>query len=951
METGSKKVFVNIDLVGMDAFEKKFPETAGIALNWYSKHIQRLAARTNAIIYECLENRYSILFDSPDVAFSAIIDVAEGIISENLTDIGILPFRISAHIGEFTSANASYVGPGPGRSLALIRFASAGNVLLTKSFKTAIKKSLGSVKLREVGFIKLDDNFTEEMIYQILFFHSGKDASALTRNARAESNFVPQKMNFTARAAELDTLFKLLCIPEKRMVSITGEPGVGKTRLALQTASELRMDFPDGTFLADLTWVKDISLVPFVVAEALKGETSAFMSEPSPVERLKTLINTRKIILILDGIDHIAGFDPVLKEILRGCTGLKIITTSAENPHFKNVEVFNLEDMKFPFEGEMFHLKMAQSYPAIDFILHAAYSADVKIDFEDETLGGVVDLCRKLNGNPYAMELLIANDKNLEPQAFPKLINEAGGTLNSVIRYVYDRSLSAEEKSFLSVVSVFEPSFNTIDAEKVCEAAELLTGNVKKMCENLYEKRILFRMTVPDGAVRYYINSHIRAYILIANGNYIKAYTAIHDKYMLETAGRYVAEKDTINGNKMTGMITRRFNNFRVLLQTIVFDGDKEKISALLPMIGFYCRREFLVQEGLLWLERMAECLKEKKYRHQFLSVNVEIAWMYTYAEQAKKEKFMPLITATLEAAKKEGFEDVYINSLSQLGWHYNLNGNIDLCLKYFNEELEHADKVKDPLILSSMYYDMAWYFKTIKDKAQELKFLQRQREILKESGLIYSRDYIGSLFNLQEKFLQADMYAESKQVAEEIISIFAKSEDQAGVAKALRGLGNIERRKKNYAEAIKYYDESLRIFKELGNISGVGSIMLALSYNNYCLGNYSEALDEILEAMKISYEINDLLYVGVACYRAAKCYAKLGYYKKAVYLLGGVKNFFRIEHVFPSDVNDEELKVEDNINEIRPKIEQAEFAAAWMEGFSAKIEDMIREAQDRKFQ
>ncbi|MEI6845779.1 MAG: NB-ARC domain-containing protein, partial [Candidatus Firestonebacteria bacterium] len=810
MENGSQKVFVSIDLEGMEFLEKKYPDSSLAALNWYFKLLSGLLAENNAIVYERVENRLSMAFASPQDAFKAIVGISESIFSESWTDLGVLPFKITAHLGEVSAANTSQ--PGHLRALSLLRFASSGNVLLTKSFKDAIKEYSGNVRLREVGLVKLGDNFAEEMIYQVLFYSSGKKVATLLKDVRIESNFVRQQIDFTGRNSELDRILKLLSYSKNQILTVTGDRGVGKTRIALQTASELIADYPDGAFLVELSWLKDEALIPFIIAETLKAETDNYVRAPSSLERLKTLINTKKMILILDGLDRLAGVNEILKEIIPACPNLKVIVTAVENINIENTKIFKLENLKVPSEGEGFHVKMLESFPAVEFAVQAAYSSNVKINQEDEKLEGMVNICKKLHGNPYAIELFLANNINLELRAFPVTVEEAGGSLDSVIKYVLSKALNTEEKALLSVVSAFEPSFNILDAESLCSLANLQLTNIAKTCKSLYEKRIIFQIAVPDGAVRYCIKSYLRDYILSADQNAVKVNKGLNVRYLLQVAQKYVEEKDSIDKIKVKGMITRRHNNFRALFIEAFAVNDIEKISGFLPMVGYYWKSNFYIQEGQLWYERIVPLLRAKKDKKKLLQVNLERAWMFQVQEN--KDGFKRLIKEISETAKPEEFLEEYVKCMSLLGWNNSLEGNSEESLKYFSKELECADKIKNPRLLSEIFMDMAQYHQKKGELEQEIEYFEKAKNVLRDSRLIYSGNYIHILNIFIREYLKAGLFEKCIIVAEELKEISLQLNDKNETANAFRTFGFVERQRGLCSEALPYFYEALRYYK-----------------------------------------------------------------------------------------------------------------------------------------
>lgn len=936
-----KKVFLHIDLAGWSEWETKNPETSSIALAWYVNFIQKVISKSGAFIYEHSDNRYFIAYDSPDTAFNALLELGEGIFGEKWPGMGSLPVKIAAHYGDAESSGI-HPGAAAARAAALLRYASAGNVYITKSFKEAVTKIPINIKIRQIGTVKLDDNFSEAIVFHILFFDYHADVSSMTRSARIESNFVPQKLNFTGRNHELSELLTLFKDHKYRVIGITGPVGIGKSRLALQVASELRVDCIDGSFFVNLSSVRYAEFVPFIIAETLKAEKLTGMSNQGPVDRLVTLIHFRKIILILDGIDHVKDISSLIRRLIKECPYLKIITTSEKIPNIGNIDIFEVEEMKFPLETDLFHVKLLSSYPAVEFIMQSAISSGIKIDPSDDRLGGIVEVSRKLNGNPYAMDLFISNYKNLEPQSFPSSISQAGGTLNSVIKYVFEKSLTQEEKTFLTIVSVFEPSFNTIDAEALCVAAGADLKNPSLFCEELFNKRILFRMTVPDGAVRYCLNLHFRVYVQTSHGEVLKQYTRLYEDYLLKLSDKYMTEQGTINAQKITGVITRRIRNFRLLLLRLIEenrDEQVEKLVLMFAMLDYYTDSNF---ELIFWLEKSVNVLNFEKHKRTLLYCEIRKGWRLTIIKNTLE--FNEKILKTLESARENNYYDIQILALNQLGWRAAMDNDSEKAFKYFDEALSLVKdgKISDPFYIADVYIKQARGWGSRGNSEYFLQYMFLTLEFLAEKGLFYEIHYFQALGELESYYGSIKEYDNALKYLFELKRRYEELEDRLGVAEVISRFGLLESKRDNCKKALDYYKESLAVYMKECNISGISTMMIYLCECDYQLGNYSLALEEGIEGLKLSYESYIVSNISKVLFYLGLLYQKLGYFDRAVYMYGAYKSWIKKNITVKIIYHSFEKNIDAQIKELRSKLDQAEFAAAWMDGFNSDMESIV---------
>lgn len=127
------------------------------------------------------------------------------------------------------------------------------------------------------------------------------------------------------REPELANLTKLLLDPVPRLVSLTGPGGVGKTRLALETAHRLKAGFADGVTFVSLAPVADPALVVSAVADTLGVRETPGVGLQTVIEQS---LRTRHLLLVLDNFDHVLGAAPLVAELLAGCPGLRVLVTS-----------------------------------------------------------------------------------------------------------------------------------------------------------------------------------------------------------------------------------------------------------------------------------------------------------------------------------------------------------------------------------------------------------------------------------------------------------------------------------------------------------------------------------------------------------------------------------------------------------------------------------------------
>jgi len=216
------------------------------------------------------------------------------------------------------------------------------------------------------------------------------------------------------REATVGAVCALLERPGARLVSLTGPGGVGKTRVALQTAAELRGRgralFPDGVIFVPLASVAAPALVSSAIASALglrpRGDSAA-------AELLREALRERRMLLVLDNFEHILAAAPHLVALLGAAPGLRLLVTSRAVLHIAGELVFAVPPLGLPAPGA----EDASAAPATRLFLERALAAAPDWARSEADLAAVAAICRLLDGLPLAIELAAARSRLLPPAA------------------------------------------------------------------------------------------------------------------------------------------------------------------------------------------------------------------------------------------------------------------------------------------------------------------------------------------------------------------------------------------------------------------------------------------------------------------------------------------------------------------------------------------------------
>jgi class 3 adenylate cyclase len=221
-----------------------------------------------------------------------------------------LPVRMGISSGEAYETDGDYFGPVLNRAARVMHAAHGGQVLVAASAAALVD----GVDLVDLGEHRLRDLAAPTRLFQVRAAGLAASFPPLHTLDRAPGNLPMMVTSFIGRDHELKKLVEL--VPEHRLVTLTGVGGVGKTRLAVQVAAELVLDFSDGVWLVELAPVADPDAVPDVVATAL-GVTAR---TGTVTDSIVNALAGRRLLLIVDNCEHVLDVVASLTEMALNST-------------------------------------------------------------------------------------------------------------------------------------------------------------------------------------------------------------------------------------------------------------------------------------------------------------------------------------------------------------------------------------------------------------------------------------------------------------------------------------------------------------------------------------------------------------------------------------------------------------------------------------------------------
>ncbi|MFF8936930.1 ATP-binding protein [Streptomyces paradoxus] len=292
---------------------------------------------------------------------------------------------------------------------------------------------------------------------------------------RRDHHLPAETTSFVDRRGELAQGRELLA--RTRLVTLTGPGGVGKTRLAARIAARVRRAFPDGVRFVHLSGLRDPALVPLAAADALGLHDR---SAQPPLDALVEQVRDRRLLLVVDNCEHLAGACARLAAaLLHGTGGVRILATSRHRLGLTEEHLLEVRPLPVPDpDGD---LSAAQGYPALTLFADRAAAVVPGFRLTPANRASVARLCHRLDGLPLAIELAAVRMRVLDvdqlldrlddryrflttgsPAALPR-----HQTLRAAVAWSHDLC-TLPEQTVWARLSVLAGSFDLETAEAVC---------------------------------------------------------------------------------------------------------------------------------------------------------------------------------------------------------------------------------------------------------------------------------------------------------------------------------------------------------------------------------------------------------------------------------------------------------------------------------------------------
>ena len=426
-------------------------------------------------------------------------------------------------------------------------------------------------------------------------------------------NLPADATSFVGRRRELAEIRKKLTTA--RVVSLVGPGGVGKTRLAIRAAADLGRGFSDGAWLVELADLHDEALVTNAVVAALDLRDQA---ATTPLQVLAANLQDKQLLLVVDNCEHLLDATAQLVAgIIRTSPGVRVLTTSREPLQVSGEYVVPVPPLELPEPDGTGPLSLLRQNEAVMLFAERAAAASGTFELTTLNQAAVVQVCRRLDGLPLAIELAAVRTRALTVEQIVGLLDDrfalltGGGrealprhqTLQATIDWSYEL-LTTGEQTLLRRLCVFAGSLTADDAESVCAFDQRFAAEMPDMLASLMDKSLVMREDFRQ-RVGYRLHETMREYasLKLREAN---EQDLVEERCLEYYRTRCLASADRARYGLLEWLAWAdlEIDNIRAVLQRSVARGDLARGLDIAASLGFFWITRGTT-ESVRWLDQL----------------------------------------------------------------------------------------------------------------------------------------------------------------------------------------------------------------------------------------------------------------------------------------------------------------------------------------------------------
>jgi predicted ATPase/class 3 adenylate cyclase len=835
--------FLFTDIEGSTKLSQQYSESMPALLARHNEILDQAVTAHDGFTFQIAGDSYAVAFHNTSDALEAALDIQRALHKESWSPVPI-KVRIGIHSGaahlEDASKSPSYSGYTTiSMSQRVMSAGHGGQILLSQIAADLISDRLpAEVELRDMGEHRLKDIMRPVHLYQLTVHDLPSDFPLLMTQEVVRHNLPAQLTAFIGRESELAALHSLLSNSHNRLITIMAPGGMGKTRLALETARQMVQAFSQGIYFVALDRITSAELIVQSVAEVLP---IFLASNEDPKSRILEYLRDKTILLVMDNFEHVLDGAIFVQEILKAAPHIQILATSRAKLNLTGETVFNIEGLTVSNRSSV-------KDSAIQLFAQSARQTLPAFELNDEVLPAVKKICLLVDGMPLAIVLAAAWIDTLSVDEIAIEIEQSIDMLETEKRDVPDRQRS--------VRAVIESSWNQVDpsAQTLLKrlsvfrggftraAAQEAAGASLRGLSQLVDKALLRHD--PDSG-RYSIHELLRQYAeeqLAHSADEEESAHEDHAKYFADfMKAREIALHD-YRGKTALLEIEADFDNIRIAWNYWTKKQDAHRLLEFSSALWQYFELRGSYIPAIQYFGDAAQKLAGNEPDVVWARAELRARQAWFMALIGLPDEGLRMAQESIQTLSQLNKQEISAETLNCAIMNAMVLNKIELIMQISQDMLDRAEQSRDTW---EQGWALIWsaYVLFLQGQPDEaLRTGQEALTIFERSNSPFGSSAASGFSLASIALLMGDIgaakayFLRGMQAAEEINYLLL-------LQRTYDGLGMVALMEKDPEQAQQFFLKSLRISQECGQTREMLASLLELANVHVAMGNLDEAL------------------------------------------------------------------------------------------------------------
>ncbi|NOK62636.1 MAG: hypothetical protein GFH27_549333n124 [Chloroflexi bacterium AL-W] len=773
---------------------------------------------------------------------------------------------------------------------------------------------------------------------------------------KSMTNNLPNCRNaLIGREDLLELTTQLLLQHESGIVTLAGPAGVGKTRLAQALAQQLSFHFTDGVWCVPLEGITDVMMVLPTIIHRLGIHIP---SRQQPIDALVQFLRTRKVLLILDNLEHIITSAPDIAHLIEACQRLTILATTHIPLAVRAEQIVTVMPLDLPDASRTWDVAALQKIAAVQLFVQRVQLRNHMFVLTATNTKAVIDICTRMDGLPLALELAAACIPSLGVEMIRAHLDrvlplpvigfqdmpERHQSLDVAITISYEL-LTPLQQALFRQLSVFVGRFTLEAVLEVFTPLERTSEDTLAALMALVHQHLVSIAETPSQH-HYYMLETIRSFAhrcLAAHAEITTAYEKLCDYLCRVVAHQKPPTIMHVDEGWLQRIETWHNSMIGLLVWTTSTDQWFERRTQLIVDLIPYWTVHGQLLEAQRWLDAVSK--HPELPRHPPLHIDVLNGNGLVLAHRGLPDQAYQYHQQAFNLCTTYNEQEKLVYTIKRIGYILDVRGQHHEAMHMHERSLALAHQLNDDASIADAHMNVGHLLHELGNEEEAKHALERSIQVARKIGakriLAWSWIGLGHVDRTQQHDAAAHQNYDRARL------LFSELHDQRGIAWSTINLSVMTARQGQAEHALALADESLRRFQTVHDQRGTAWAYYHLSHIHMIHKCYTAASDALCQAFQHT-ALRDDSQVLLFCLlqQATRLMIEQTQFAQAVRFLGLADSLHSQDRT--SDTSSDARETATNlIDHLRAQISKAQFTTLWHEGRRLRLDDVSQILRD----